>query len=98
MHTLLLAPSSAQAEFQQRVALIVGNGTTAWLPSLILQTSAADLEEAFLRIAFEVSRVSNADRSDFLQALGAFEDRASEADIASFSMRVMVSRLTAAII
>ncbi len=84
LHTLLLASSSAWAESQQRrVALIIGNGTYHHVASLANPPNdAADLEEAFLRIGFEVSRVSIADRSAFLQALRVFEDKASAADIA----------------
>src|SRR5258708_3463398 len=76
------APAQAQSQ-QQRVALIVGNGAYQHVASLANPPNdAVDLEQAFLRIGFDVTRVSNADRLGFLKALRAFEDKVAGADIA----------------
>jgi hypothetical protein len=74
--------AAAQAQ-SQRVALIVGNGAYQHASSLANPPNdAVDLEQTFLRIGFDVTRVSNADRLGFLKALRAFEDKVAGADIA----------------
>lgn len=78
----LIASDAAQAQ-SQRVALVVGNGAYQHASSLANPPNdATDIEQAFLRIGFDVTHVSNVDRLGFLKSLRAFEDKVASADIA----------------
>ncbi|MBR0695615.1 caspase family protein [Bradyrhizobium lablabi] len=80
---LLFTTASAQVNSLQRVALIIGNGAYHHVAALTNPPNdAIDLERTFLRIGFDVTRVSDVDRSAFLRALRAFEDKVATADIA----------------
>lgn len=78
----LACPSASAA---QRVALVVGNGDYAHVPSLgNPKNDAADIAAALTRLGFDVETGHDLDRDGMWQALRRLVDRAASADAAVF--------------
>ena len=77
--TMLVTPASAQ----QRVALVIGNGSYAHAPSLANPLNdAADIGAALERLGFAVTRIVNADRAKLWDGLQNFSLAASASEVA----------------
>ena len=80
----LLLLSAAPAWAQQRVALVIGNGSYAHAPSLANPLNdAADIGAALQRLGFAVTRIVNADRAELWDGLQKFSLAASASEMAA---------------
>ena len=79
----LLLLSAAPAWAEQRVALVIGNGSYAHAPSLANPLNdAADIGAALERLGFEVTSIENADGETLRRGLHEFKRAASVSDVA----------------
>ena len=80
----LLLLSAAPAWAQQRVALVIGNGSYAHAPALANPLNdAADIGGALERLGFKVTRIVNADRAELWDGLQKFSLAASASEMAA---------------
>ena len=81
---LLLSLLAAPASAQQRVALVIGNGSYAHAPSLANPLNdAADIGGALERLGFKVTRIENAGYSELRRGLQQFSLAASASEMAA---------------
>ena len=79
----LLLLSAAPAWAEQRVALVIGNGTYAHAPSLANPLNdATDVGAALDRLGFKVTRIENAGYSELRRGLQQFALAASASEVA----------------
>ena len=81
---LLLSLLAAPAWAQQRVALVIGNGSYAHAPSLANPLNdAADIGASLQRLGFAVTRIENADQVTLRRGLQQFALAASASEMAA---------------
>ena len=81
---LLLSLLAAPASAEQRVALVIGNGSYAHAPSLANPLNdAADIGGALERLGFKVTRIVNADQVTLRRGLQQFALAASASEMAA---------------
>jgi tetratricopeptide (TPR) repeat protein len=81
----LLLAAATPAAAERRVALLIGNGDYAGLPSLRNPANdASDLADALQGLGFEVSLGIDLDRNGMINAVGRFVRAAREADVSLF--------------
>ena len=83
MLSVLTMLSAPPAWAEQRVALVIGNGSYAHAPALANPLNdAADIGAALERLGFAVTRIENADRAELWDGLQKFSLAASASEVA----------------